>query len=82
MPIYFFHVRHDNGLHEDLDGKSFDSLQDAKADAAKTLQDVIANELRAAHPVDITGSEITDYTGKVIATVSVDEAVIRPLLLS
>ena len=82
MPIYFFHVRPDNSLHENLNGKSFDTLQDAKAEAAKTLQEVMANELRAAHPVDITGIEIIDYTGKVIATVSVGEAVIQPLSLS
>lgn len=79
MPVYFFHLKHDEGLDEDLEGISFDSTENAMASAADMLRDAIADELRAARQIDITAIEITDHTGTVVATVTVDDAVVSQL---
>ncbi len=79
MPVYFFHVKHDDGLDEDLEGMSFDGPEDAMASAADMLRDAIADELRAARQIDITAIEITDHTGTVVANVTVDDAVVSQL---
>jgi hypothetical protein len=82
MPVYFFHVRNDEGTDEDFEGISFDSVEPAKLGATETLQDIIANELRAARHIEIVAIDITDATGTVVATVTIEDGVIQPLLLS
>lgn len=65
-------------LDDDLEGMSFDDLDQAKSSAADTLLEVVADNLRAARQIDISGID-TDPTGKVVATVIVGDAVISPL---
>jgi hypothetical protein len=79
MPVYFFHIKRSNAVDEDLEGVSFDNIDHAKSRAADTLREVVAAELRAARHIDISGVDITDPTGKVVATVTVGDAVISPL---
>ena len=45
MPVYFIHVKHAEGLDEDLEGMPFDNVEQAMASAADILRDVIADEL-------------------------------------
>jgi hypothetical protein len=70
---------HSEGVDEDLEGISFDSIEDAKASAADTLREAVATDLRAALPIDISGIEITDPSGAVVAFVSVEHAVMSEL---
>jgi len=79
MPLYFFHVKHSEGCDEDLEGLSFDTLEDAESSAADTLREVVATDLRAALPIDISGIDITDPSGAVVASVSVEDAVMSEL---
>lgn len=79
MPVYFFHVNYRDAVDDDLEGMSFDDLDQAKSSAADTLREVVADDLRAARQIDISGIDITDPTGKVVAIVTVGEAVISPL---
>jgi CheY-specific phosphatase CheX len=79
MPVYFFHVKHRDAVDDDLEGMSFDDLDQAKSSAAITLREVVAGNLRAARQIDISGIDITDPTGKVVATVTVGDAVISVL---
>jgi hypothetical protein len=79
MPVYFFHVKRSDAVDEDLEGVSFDDLDHAKSSAADTLREMVADDLRAARQIDISGVDITDATGKVVATVTVGDAVISLL---
>ncbi len=48
MPINFLHVKHSEGLDEDLNGISFDTIDDAaRASAADTLRNEVADGLRS-----------------------------------
>jgi hypothetical protein len=40
MPVCFFHVKHDEGLDEDLEGMSFGNIEEAMASAGDMLRDV------------------------------------------
>ncbi|MDW5318510.1 DUF6894 family protein [Rhizobium sp. PL01] len=82
MPIYFFHVRNEEGTDEDLEGITFESVEAAKVSAAETLQEIIADELRAARKIEIGAIDITDATGTVVATVTIEDGVLQPLSLS
>ncbi|KQV31992.1 hypothetical protein [Rhizobium sp. Root1204] len=79
MPIYFLHIRHSDSVDEDLEGASFDTLDEATSNAAGALRELVAQNLRAARQIDIYGIEITDPTGAVVASVSVEDAVLREL---
>jgi len=79
MPLYFLHVKHSEGLDEDLEGMSFDTIDDARATAADTLRNEVADGLRSASQIDISGIEITDPTGATVAVVSIEDAVLSQL---
>jgi hypothetical protein len=38
MPVYFFHVKHFESVDEDLEGVSFETLDEARSNAAETLR--------------------------------------------
>ncbi len=69
MPLYFFHVKHFEGVDEDLEGISFETVEDTKASAADTLREAVATDMRAALPIDTSGIEITNPSGAVVALV-------------
>ena len=50
-----------------LEGMSFDTIDDARASAADTLRNEVADGLRSVSPIDISGIEITDPTGATVA---------------
>lgn len=79
MPLFYFYVRHQDIRDEDLDGLSFKDIDEAKSGAVQYLREVIAEELRSAHAIEIVALEIADQSGKVIATVTVEEAILKPL---
>ncbi|WP_156386513.1 hypothetical protein [Rhizobium sp. Leaf391] len=79
MPVYFFHLKHSESIDEDLEGISFDTLDDARSNASDTLRDLVAENLRAAQHIDISGIEITDPSGSVVAMVSLEDAVLSRL---
>ncbi len=79
MPLYFFHVKHFEGVDEDLEGISFETVEDAKASAADTLREAVATDMRAALPIDTSGIEITNPSGAVVALVSVEDAAMSEL---
>lgn len=79
MPHYFFHVRRQDDSDPDAEGTSFDSLEAAKTDACNTLRELVAEELLAGRRSTLTAIEILDSKGNVLADISIDEAVIRPL---
>lgn len=79
MPLFFFHLRRQGMVETDPDGTSFKTLEDAVNDAHGTLRELVADELKAGKPSDIAGIEITDGDGNTVATVTIDEAVLKPL---
>ena len=79
MPLFYFHVRHPERLEEDLDGHLFEDIGEAKAGAKRYLREVVADELRSAHAVEIVALDIADQRGNVVATVTVEEAIMKPL---
>jgi CheY-specific phosphatase CheX len=79
MPVYFFHIKRHDAVDDDLEGMSFDDLDQAKSSAVDTLREVVADDLRAARKIDISGIDITDPTWKVVANITVGDAVISPL---
>lgn len=80
MPRFYFHVRHSEGRDEDLDGTHFEDIEEAKVDAMRCLREMVADNLRAAQTVDIAAMDIIDQRGVILATVSIDEAVLKPLV--
>lgn len=80
MPRFYFHVRHSEGCDEVLDGTHFEGIEEAKVDAMRCLREIVADNLRAAQPVDIAAMDIIDQRGVILATVSIDEAVLKPLV--
>ena len=79
MPLFFFHVRHQDTLDQDFEGLTFDSLEEAAASASCNLREIVAEDLRAAQQIDIIGIEVTDASGNMLAMVTVEDAVLDPL---
>ena len=79
MPLFYFHVRHQKSRDEDLDGLSFEDIGEAKTGAIQYLREVVADELRSAHAIEIVALDIADQRGNVVATVTVEEAILKPL---
>ena len=46
----------------------------------RCLREIVADNLRAAQPVDIAAMDIIDQRGVILATASIDEAVLKPLV--
>ena len=78
MPLFFFHLRRQEHLEPDLEGITLSTIEDAKEEAALSLREFVADELRAGQS-DISAIEIADSMGDVVATVTIDEAVLKPL---
>jgi hypothetical protein len=79
VPLFFFHIRRQDDFEADVEGMTFDTLNDALSDATDSLREIVAEELRAGRPIDIVGIEIADTKGEVIKVVTVEDAVLKPL---
>ena len=80
MPLFYFHLRRQDDFDPDTEGTTFDNLAFAKEDAGNTLRELVAEELRAGRRSDLTAIEIANNGGDIVAIISIDDAVLRPLL--
>ncbi|KQS86636.1 hypothetical protein ASG68_24255 [Rhizobium sp. Leaf453] len=79
MPLFFFNLRRQERHEIDHEGIAFDTLEDAREDAVNSLREIVADELRAGRSVDLTAIEIADNRGEIVAVVTIEEAVLKPL---
>lgn len=70
MPRYFFHVRDEDRLIEDQDGSELPDLEAARTEAAAAAREILAEQIRTGKEMSGRSFEITDDTGKVLATVT------------
>jgi hypothetical protein len=75
----FLNVRNPSGdVSIDPDGQEFDTLHEAEAEARATARDLMADALRSALPVGLDRvMEVADETGKIVARVVFETAIIR-----
>ncbi len=81
MPLFFFNIRHDDVFEADQDGMIFESIEDAREMASSTLRQLVADQLLAARPTDVLAIDIADSKGIVLDTVTLDQAVLKPLAI-
>src|SRR5215210_4845161 len=67
MPRFFFRTRQDDGLIEDPDGIELPDLEAARAEAARSVREIVAERLKAGQTADFRQVEICDDTGQVLA---------------
>jgi hypothetical protein len=78
MPRYYFHVREDDDVLHDPDGKDCADLVAAKAEAAAVARGLMAGGLRSARPLGLWREiVIADEAGHTLATVPFRDA-LRP----
>jgi hypothetical protein len=59
-------------------GKTFDTLDQAEAEAKATARDLMAEALRSALPMGLDRViDVFDGTGEVVASVTFEEAIVR-----
>jgi hypothetical protein len=59
-------------------GKTFDTLDQAEAEAKATARDLMADALRSALPMGLDRViDVVDGTGEVVASVTFEEAIVR-----
>jgi hypothetical protein len=69
MPRYFFHIRSPQGRVTDETGIEFNSLDEAIADARRARGEMIADAAMEDPSNSSSAFEITDPSGRVLATV-------------
>lgn len=69
MPRYYFHVRHDGGVEEDLEGAEFPTLEAAHVEAILAAREIIAEKVLAGDVIDGHKFEITTDNGDVVLEV-------------
>jgi len=74
MPHYFFHLRTTDGVEPDLEGLTFASLTEARADALSCLFEMASEELSAGRQTNLVGIDITDGKGTVLAMLNLRDA--------
>ncbi|WP_372353083.1 hypothetical protein [Pararhizobium sp. BT-229] len=77
MPLYYFHIRRENDLEADPEGRTFDSLE-----AARDKQQIAyGNGLPRSceRPYRQTSSGLRSLTAEVLTVVTIDDAVLKPL---
>ena len=79
MPLFFFNLRRQESHEIDDEGVAFETLEEAREDAISSLREIVADELRSGLSADLTAFEITDNRGEIVAIVTIEEAVLRPL---
>jgi len=81
MPRFFFHIIHSDHRVEDPEGALFVDLSAAQEEALATLCDLIADVMTEGKPSGLMAIEITDEEESVFATVGIDQAVEKVLVM-
>jgi len=77
MPVYFFHIRHsDETIIEDEEGGEFLDFHTARHEAAQSLRDIAAEELKRGAGISGYSIEIGDAAGKVVGKVHARELLV------
>lgn len=74
LPQYFFHLLRTDRVDKDREGIMFADLQAAQDDARASLFEMMADELASGSPTTLTGIDIADSIGTVLAAIRVDNA--------
>jgi hypothetical protein len=69
LPKYFFHIRRNDVLEEDLEGIDLASPEQASEEATAAAREIIAERIRIGHPADGGVFEIMREDGTLVATV-------------
>jgi hypothetical protein len=70
MPRYFFHLHTEAGIEKDIMGLEFPSLEAAVADAQEARREYLSDEgVESTRERSQCRFEITDQSGRVVATV-------------
>ena len=75
MPRYFFHIRSADGLLEDPEGSELTDLAAAHVEARATVRDLLAELILAERVLDGQCVELTDDTGRMIASLPFRSAI-------
>jgi len=70
MPHFYFHLRTDDGIDRDFEGMTFPSFDEARNDAAISLAEMIADNLKKHHHGDLQGIDITDERGTLLVALN------------
>ncbi len=69
MPRYFFHIQGPSGRITDDTGIEFASLEEAVADARRARGEMLADAAMEKPSPSTRSFEITDFSGRVLATI-------------
>jgi hypothetical protein len=75
MARYYFNIRHSDGLIEDQEGQELRSLEEARAEAAASARELIAESVLRGQGLDHRTFEINDESGSTLAVVPFAEAI-------
>jgi hypothetical protein len=77
MPLLFLNVRDGDFLVKDPEGTEFADLEAARAEALAAARDMLGDKIKSDRVQDSRQYEITDDTGRVLATVPLMDALKR-----
>ena len=75
MPHYYFHLRHGSQLIIDDEGQDFPDENAARAEAAKSVHELLAEAIRSDHADVPEAMVIADEDGREVASVPFADAV-------
>ena len=75
MPHYYFHLRHGSQLTIDDEGQDFPDDDAARAEAAKSVHEILAEEIRSKHDDVPEAMVVADEDGREVASVPFADAV-------
>ena len=75
MPHYYFHLRHDSQLIIDDEGQDFPDENAARAEAAKSVHEILGEVIRSNHDDVPEAMVVVDEDGREVASVPFADAV-------
>ncbi|MBY3027093.1 DUF6894 family protein [Rhizobium leguminosarum] len=75
MPKYFFHIRKNEVLEEDLEGIDLASPEQASEEAVAAAREIVAERIRRGESADGDTFEIMTEEGSLVATVPFRSAI-------
>lgn len=75
MSRYFFNLRRNDTLIEDIEGSEYDTLRAAYEDAVESVREMVAELVLKGEPIDGEALEIANVQGDVLASVSYSEII-------
>jgi hypothetical protein len=70
VPLYYFHIRDGETLIVDEEGIPFPTLDAARAEAARSVREMLAEQLRTGEEVNGQVIKIADESGAVVETLA------------